>query len=68
MEQDFCMNRLDWVEQSTQSVWNVYIKFDTWKEYWKLSVLEVEQCCSEWKTVLIENNINRESKSLYIKI
>ena len=40
MEQELCINRLDWVEYSTQSVWNVFIKFDTWKEHWKLSVLE----------------------------
>ena len=31
MEQKFCMTGLDWVEDSTQSVWNVCIKFDTWK-------------------------------------
>ena len=31
MEQEFCMTRLDWVQESTQSVWNVCIKFYTWK-------------------------------------
>ena len=35
------MTRLDWVEDLTKSVWNVCIKFNTLKEYWKLSVLEV---------------------------
>ena len=59
MEQEFCMNRLDLVEDSTKSVWNACIKFDTWKEHWKLSFLEGKQCCSEWKIVLIENHVNR---------
>ena len=40
MGQDFYMTRLDLIEDSTQSVWNVCIKFDAWKEHWKLSVLE----------------------------
>ena len=31
MEQELCMTRLYWVEESTQSVWNMCIKFDTWK-------------------------------------
>ena len=31
MEQEFYMARLYWVEVSTQSVWNVCIKFDTQK-------------------------------------
>ena len=31
IEQEFCMNKLDLVEDSTQSVWNVCIKFYTWK-------------------------------------
>ena len=39
MEQWFCMTRLYWVEDSTQSVWDFCIKFDTWKEHLKLSVL-----------------------------
>ena len=56
----------DWVEDSTQSVWNVCIKFYTWKEHWKLSVLEVKKCCSKLKTVLIENHVNRKSKRLEI--
>ena len=42
MEQEFYMTILDWVEESTQSVWNNV-------EHWKLSVLEGKQCCSEWK-------------------
>ena len=33
MEQDFCMTRLDRVEDSNQSFWNVCIKFDTWKKH-----------------------------------
>ena len=33
------MNIIDWVEDSTQSVWNVCIKFDTWREHWKMSIL-----------------------------
>ena len=35
MEQYFCMTRLDWVDDSNQSFWNVCIKFYTWKEHWK---------------------------------
>ena len=34
------MTILDWVEESTQSVWNFCFKFDTRKEHLKLSVLE----------------------------
>ena len=63
MEQEFCMTRLDWVDDSTKSVWNVCIKFDTWKKHWKLSVLEVKQCCSKWETLLRENHVNRQIKS-----
>ena len=33
MEQEFYMTRLDWVEDSTQSVLNVCINFITRKEY-----------------------------------
>ena len=33
-----------------------------------MSVLEGKQYCSELKTVLIENHVNREIKSLDIKI
>ena len=62
------MTRLDWVEELTQSVWNVCIKFHTWKEHWKMSVLKGKKYCSEWKTVLRENYVNRESKSLELKI
>ena len=57
MEQEFCITRQDWVEDSTQSVW-------TFVEHWKLSVLEGNTFCSERKTVLNENHVNRESKSL----
>ena len=38
------ITRIDWFEDSTQSVWNVCIKFDTWKEHWKLYVIEGKQC------------------------
>ena len=31
VEQDLYMTILDWFEYLTQSVWNVCIKFDTWK-------------------------------------
>ena len=37
------MNRLDWVEDLTQSVWNVFIKFDKLKEHWKLPVVEIKK-------------------------
>ena len=40
MEQEFRKTRLDLVEESTQSVWNVCISFDTWKEHLKLSTIE----------------------------
>ena len=68
MEQEFYMTRIDWVDDLTQSVWNVCIKFDTWKEHWKLSVIERKRCCSEWKTELRENHVNGESNSLDITI
>ena len=54
------MTRLDWVEDSTQSVWNVFIKFDTWKNIENCNVLE--------ETVLRENYVNRESKILELTI
>ena len=44
MEQELSITRLDWVEDSTQSVWNVCIRLDIWKENWKLSVLEGREC------------------------
>ena len=48
MEQEFYMtSRLDWFDYSTQSVWNVCVKFDTWKNIEKKSVLE-------------ENSVNRK--------
>ena len=34
------MTRLDWIEYSTQSVWNVSIKFDTWKKIENFTILE----------------------------
>ena len=33
-----------------------------------MSVLEGKQCCSKCKIVLIENHLNRESKSLELTI
>ena len=68
MEHEFCMTILDWVEDLTQSVWIFCIKFDTWKEHWRLSVLEGKQFCSECKTVLRENHVNRESNILELTI
>ena len=40
VEQSFFRTRLDWFEDSTQSVWNVCINFDTWKNIEKCTVLE----------------------------
>ena len=68
MEQEFYMTILYLVDYSTQSIWNVCIKFDTWKEHWKLSVLEGKQCCTKRKTGSRENNVNRESMSLKLTI
>ena len=34
------MTRLDWFEDSTESFWNVCIKFDTWKNIENCTVLE----------------------------
>ena len=68
MEQELCMNILDWVEDSTQSVWNIFIKFYTRKEHWKLYALEGKECCSKWKTVSREKHVNREIKSLDFSI
>ena len=62
------MTRLDWVKDSTQSAWNVCIKFDARKEDWKLSVLEGKQYCSKYKTLLILKHVNRESKILELNI
>ena len=41
------MTQLDWFEDSTKSVWNVNIKFYTWKN--------IENC-----TVLEENSVKRK--------
>ena len=54
------MTRLDWVEDSTQSVWNVCIKFDTQKNIENFTVIE--------KIALRENHIKIESKSLELTI
>ena len=40
MEPEFYMTILNWVEDSTQSVWNVCIKFDTWNNVENFTVLE----------------------------
>ena len=42
IEQEFCMTRLDWVNYSNQSVWNVFRTLKT-------VCSRREQCCSEWK-------------------
>ena len=62
MEQEFCMNRLYWVEEFTQSVRNFC------KEHWKLYVLEGKQCCFKIEKVFRENHVNKESKGLDITI
>ena len=51
------MTRLDWVEESTQSVWNVCIKLKTVCSRRKNVVLNE-------KSVEVKQCINRESKSL----
>ena len=53
MKQDFYVTRLDLVEDSAQSVWNVGIKFDTWKN--------IENC-----TVIEQNSVKRKPLK-YIK-
>ena len=45
-----------------------YIKFDTRKEHWKLSVLESKQYCSKWEIALKENLVNIEIKRLELTI
>ena len=49
MEQEFYMTRLDLVEDSTQSVWNV------WRT-WKLSI-QMKTMLFWMKTVLKENHV-----------
>ena len=68
MEQELFMTRLDWVEDFTQSVLNV------WRTL-KLSVIEGKQCCSEWKKIVLDENsvegkicIYKECESLDITI
>ena len=56
------MTRLDRVKDSTQSDLNVC------KGTLKTLCSRKEQCCSKWEKVLIENHVNRESKSLEITI
>ena len=67
MEKKFFMNRLDWVEKSTQSVWNS-VSILMHEKNIETVYSRKEQCCSTWKTVLIENHVNIESKSLDIKV
>ena len=57
MEQEFCMTRLDWVEDLTQSVWNV--------------CRTLKNVCSRIKQIFLNENsvelkicINRECKSI----
>ena len=59
MEKELCMTRLDLSEESIQSVWNFCIKFDTWKEHWKLSVLEVKPRYYKCEIFLRENYVYR---------
>ena len=40
VEQEFYRNRLDWVEDLTQSVWNFCIKLYTWKNIENCTVIE----------------------------
>ena len=40
VEQEFYMTILDWDEDLTQSVWNVCINFDTWKNIENWTFLE----------------------------
>ena len=49
IEKEFCMTRLDWVKDSTQSAWNVCTTL-------KISVLE-EKMLFWMKTVLKENHV-----------
>ena len=48
MEQEFYMIRPDLVEDLNQLVWNVFIKFNTWKN--------IENC-----TVIEENSVDRKT-------
>ena len=46
------MTILDWVEESTQSVWNICIKFDTWNN--------IENCTVIEENSLRQYHVNRE--------
>ena len=61
MEQEFCMTRLDWVEESTKSVWNIFRTL-------KISVLEENNVVMNENSVEGKPCINREIKRLYITI
>ena len=67
------MSRLDWVKDSTKLVWNVCIKFDTRKKYWKLSIIEEKNVaingnqCWE-KTMLIEKVRSYSSQFSYTDV
>ena len=54
------MNRLDWVEESTQSVW-IFL------EHWKMSVLEEKNVVLNQNSIEGKPCINRESKILELK-
>ena len=56
----FYMTKIYWVEELTQTVWNVSIKFDTWKNIENCTVLE--------EKLSGENHVNRESKSQDLKM
>ena len=60
MEQELYMTIIDWVEDSNQSVWNICIKFDTWNNIEKYTVII--------KKLFREIHINRESNILEFKI
>ena len=59
-EQELCTNSLDWVEDSTQSVWDVCIKFDTCKN--------IENCTVLKEKMLRENHVYIESNSLELTV
>ena len=54
------MNKINWVEDSNKSVWNVCIKFDTWKNIEKFTVIE--------ENSVKKKHVNIEIKSLEITI
>ena len=60
---------IDYIELRTQlNQFEMFVSNLIHEEHWKLSVLEGKQCCSKWKIVLKENDVNRESKRLELTI